>query len=77
MGFHRNFQVCGIEYIINLSVNCPQPDHFKDDEHFLRIPVNDSYQDKLLPYFEEAFKFLGKNYTTEIFTTIGCLFIQN
>ena len=25
----------------------------------MRVPVNDSYQEKLSPYFEQAFKFIG------------------
>lgn len=46
---------------MNLSVTCPRAISVKDDEeHFLRIPVNDSYMDKLYPYFNDAFQFLGK-----------------
>ncbi|KAM3720032.1 Tyrosine-protein phosphatase vhp-1 [Dirofilaria immitis] len=50
----------GIKYVINLSVNCPQPDALEQEGHFMRIPVNDTYQAKLLPHFESAFKFLDK-----------------
>ncbi|VDK69519.1 unnamed protein product [Litomosoides sigmodontis] len=50
----------GIKYVINLSVNCPEPDSLKQEGHFMRIPVNDTYQAKLLPHFEDAFKFLDK-----------------
>ncbi|CAG9533978.1 unnamed protein product [Cercopithifilaria johnstoni] len=50
----------GIKYVINLSVNCPEPDTLKQEGHFMRIPVNDTYQAKLLPHFEDAFKFLDK-----------------
>jgi len=32
-----------------------------DDEHFLRIPVNDCHSAQLLPYFDQAFTFIGKN----------------
>lgn len=46
--------------MINLSVNCPEPDTLKQEGHFMRIPVNDTYQAKLLPHFEDAFEFLGK-----------------
>uniref|UniRef100_A0A0N5AAC6 protein-tyrosine-phosphatase n=1 Tax=Syphacia muris TaxID=451379 RepID=A0A0N5AAC6_9BILA len=49
-----------IQYIINISVNCPQPEAVKQEGHFMRIPINDSYGEKLLPYFEDAFKFLDK-----------------
>lgn len=45
--------------MMNLSVNCPRPESVKQEGHFMRIPVNDSCQEKLLPHFEEAFKFLG------------------
>lgn len=55
-----SLQKQGIDYVINLSLHCPRPDHFVEDEHFLRIPVNDSYQEKLLPYFDKAFEFLGE-----------------
>lgn len=32
----------------------------KDEEHFLRIPVNDCHSAQLLPYFDEVFTFIGK-----------------
>ncbi|VDK45210.1 unnamed protein product [Gongylonema pulchrum] len=38
------------------------PDALKQEGHFMRIPVNDTYQEKLLPHFEDAFKFLGKQF---------------
>lgn len=44
--------------MLNLSVSCPKAD-IVPDEHFLRIPVNDTHLEKLLPYFDEAFTFLG------------------
>nr|CDP95149.1 BMA-VHP-1, isoform c [Brugia malayi] len=50
----------GIKYVINLSVNCPEPDILKQEGHFMRIPISDTYQAKLLPHFEDAFKFLDK-----------------
>jgi len=49
----------GITYILNVSTTSPRPS-FIQDGHFLRIPVNDSYCDKLLPFFHESFQFLGK-----------------
>ncbi|XP_067674436.1 dual specificity protein phosphatase 16-like isoform X1 [Haliotis asinina] len=52
-------QVNGINYILNLSTNCGQPP-FVQDGHFLRIPVNDNYSEKLLPYFYQAFQFIDK-----------------
>lgn len=31
-----------------------------DDEHFLRIPVNDCLNAQLLPYFDKIYTFIGK-----------------
>jgi hypothetical protein len=31
-----------------------------DDEHFLRIPVNDCLNAQLSPHFDQAFSFIGK-----------------
>uniref|UniRef100_A0A915BW81 protein-tyrosine-phosphatase n=1 Tax=Parascaris univalens TaxID=6257 RepID=A0A915BW81_PARUN len=63
----------GIQYVINLSVNCPRPESVKQEGHFMRIPVNDSYQEKLLPHFEEAFKFLDKVSQRGSVVLIHCL----
>uniref|UniRef100_A0A0M3JVM3 protein-tyrosine-phosphatase n=1 Tax=Anisakis simplex TaxID=6269 RepID=A0A0M3JVM3_ANISI len=63
----------GIQYVINLSVNCPRPESVKQDGHFMRIPVNDSYQEKLLPHFEEAFKFVDKVCQCGSVVLIHCL----
>lgn len=52
-------QINGITYVLNVSLNCPKPPHIQDG-HFLRIPVNDNYSEKLLPYFHDAFQFLDK-----------------
>ncbi|CDW52978.1 DSPc domain containing protein [Trichuris trichiura] len=46
-----------IDYVLNMSVASPKPD-FLQEEHFLRIPVNDSYSEKLLPYFDQAFQLI-------------------
>ncbi|KAK4324951.1 hypothetical protein Pmani_004440 [Petrolisthes manimaculis] len=48
-----------ILYELNVSVSCPKPD-FVQDSHFMRIPVNDNFSEKLLPYFSEAFNFIDK-----------------
>ena len=55
-----------ISYEVNVSTNCPKPD-FIQDSHFLRLPVNDSYGEKLLPYFVKATQFIG-NGTFSTFT---------
>ncbi|KAL4233777.1 Dual specificity protein phosphatase 16 [Mactra antiquata] len=52
-------QVNEITYVLNVSTTCMKPS-FIPDGHFLRIPVNDNYSAKLLPYFEQAFQFLDK-----------------
>jgi len=49
----------GITYVLNVSTTSPRPP-FIQEGHFLRIPVNDSYCDKLLPFFHESFQFLGE-----------------
>uniref|UniRef100_A0A1I7TT03 protein-tyrosine-phosphatase n=1 Tax=Caenorhabditis tropicalis TaxID=1561998 RepID=A0A1I7TT03_9PELO len=49
-----------ISVVINLSMSCPRSVCIKEEKNFLRIPVNDSYQEKLSPYFPMAFEFLEK-----------------
>ncbi|XP_071531687.1 uncharacterized protein [Panulirus ornatus] len=48
-----------ILYELNVSVSCPKPD-FVQESHFMRIPVNDNFNEKLLPYFNDAFNFIDK-----------------
>ncbi|GMT14577.1 hypothetical protein PFISCL1PPCAC_5874, partial [Pristionchus fissidentatus] len=65
---------CNIEYVMNLSISCPKASTVEDDEdHFLRIPVNDSYMDKLYPYFEDAFDFLEKVRARKKIVLVHCL----
>jgi len=52
-------QKSGINYVLNLSALCPKLDSVRD-ENFLRIPVNDTNTEKLLPHFDKALEFLGK-----------------
>lgn len=56
----------GITYVLNASNTCPKPD-FIIDNHFLRIPVNDSYCEKLLPWLEKTNEFIGKNAVPPLF----------
>lgn len=49
----------GITYVLNASNTCPKPD-FISENRFLRIPVNDSYCEKLLPWLEKSNEFIGK-----------------
>ncbi|KHJ40721.1 dual specificity phosphatase, catalytic domain protein, partial [Trichuris suis] len=61
-----------IDYVLNMSVASPKPD-FLQEEHFLRIPVNDSYSEKLLPYFDQAFRFVDKVRNTNANVLVHCL----
>ena len=69
-----NFQKHGISKIINLSENCPRPESVPNNtNHFLRIPIKDSYSAKLLPHFDAAYEFLGKiTSTSRILAYMDC-----
>ncbi|KRZ78762.1 Dual specificity protein phosphatase 8 [Trichinella papuae] len=62
----------GINYVLNISVASPKPE-FLQEENFLRIPVNDSYNDKLLPYFDQTFRFVDKVRETNANVLVHCL----
>ncbi|XP_069598336.1 dual specificity protein phosphatase 8-like [Ranitomeya imitator] len=49
----------GITHVLNVSCSCPKP-VFISDNHFLRIPINDSYCEKILPWLGAAVEFIGK-----------------
>ncbi|CAH2318930.1 dual specificity phosphatase 8 isoform X1 [Pelobates cultripes] len=49
----------GITHVLNVSYSCPKP-LFIPDNHFLRIPVNDSYCEKILPWLSAAVEFIEK-----------------
>ncbi|EFO91321.1 CRE-VHP-1 protein [Caenorhabditis remanei] len=49
-----------ISVVINLSMTCPKSVCIKEEKNFMRIPVNDSYQEKLSPYFPMAYEFLER-----------------
>ncbi|KAM8926961.1 dual specificity protein phosphatase 8-like [Pelodytes ibericus] len=49
----------GITHVLNVSCSCPKP-LFIPDNHFLRIPVNDSYCEKILPWLSAAVGFIEK-----------------
>ncbi|XP_067123498.1 dual specificity protein phosphatase 16-like [Centruroides vittatus] len=61
-----------ITYELNVSTTCPKPD-FIQDAHFMRIPVNDNYSEKLLPYFPLAFQFLDKVRESSGSVLVHCL----
>ncbi|RWS09296.1 Dual specificity protein phosphatase 8-like protein [Dinothrombium tinctorium] len=61
-----------ITYELNVSTTCPKPDFIKDS-HFMRIPVNDNYSEKLLPYFPKACNFLDKVRESSGCAIVHCL----
>ncbi|ESO87313.1 hypothetical protein LOTGIDRAFT_107379, partial [Lottia gigantea] len=50
-------QINGITYVLNVSLTCPKPAYIQD-AHFKRIPINDNYSERMVPFFKEAFQFL-------------------
>ncbi|XP_036395415.1 uncharacterized protein LOC118784996 [Megalops cyprinoides] len=47
----------GITYVLSVSRCCPQP-AFLPKSQYLRIPINDSLRDDLLPWIPEALQFI-------------------
>lgn len=62
----------GISYILNLTANCARAE-FIQDNYFLRIPVNDNYSEKLLPWFNTAFQFLDKVRESHASVLLHCM----
>ncbi|XP_055329575.1 dual specificity protein phosphatase 16-like [Paramacrobiotus metropolitanus] len=48
-----------ITYVLNVSMTCGKADFIKES-NFMRIPVNDTFSEKLLGYFVQAFEFLDR-----------------
>lgn len=48
-----------ITHVLNVSTQCPQPEHVID-AYFFRIAINDNYTSKLLPHLDKAFSFINK-----------------
>ncbi|CAM1294502.1 DUSP16 (predicted) [Pycnogonum litorale] len=65
-------QKYNITYELNVSTTCPKPD-FIADSRFMRIPVNDNYSEKLIPYFPEAFQFLDRVGESSACVLVHCL----
>ncbi|KAK2715463.1 hypothetical protein QYM36_010173 [Artemia franciscana] len=61
-----------ITYHMNVSTNCPKPD-FISDGHFLRLSVQDSYGEKLLPHFKKAIQFIDKSREANGCVLVHCL----
>ncbi|KAK7151392.1 hypothetical protein R3I94_007903 [Phoxinus phoxinus] len=62
----------GITYVLNASNTCPKPD-FISDNHFMRIPVNDSYCEKLLPWLDKTNEFIDKAKVSNCRVIVHCL----
>ncbi|KAM9221450.1 dual specificity protein phosphatase 8 [Dugong dugon] len=62
----------GISYVLNASNSCPKPD-FICESHFMRIPVNDSYCEKLLPWLDKSIEFIDKAKLSSCQVIVHCL----
>ncbi|CAM4572027.1 unnamed protein product [Lepidochelys olivacea] len=62
----------GISYVLNASNSCPKPD-FICDSHFMRIPINDNYCEKLLPWLDKSIEFIDKAKVSSGQVMVHCL----
>ncbi|XP_032214650.1 dual specificity protein phosphatase 8 isoform X3 [Mustela erminea] len=62
----------GISYVLNASNSCPKPD-FICESRFMRIPVNDSYCEKLLPWLDKSIEFIDKAKLSSCQVIVHCL----
>ncbi|XP_029009104.1 dual specificity protein phosphatase 8 isoform X2 [Betta splendens] len=62
----------GITYVLNASNTCPKPD-FISENHFMRIPVNDNYCEKLLPWLDKTNEFIDKAKVSNCRVIVHCL----
>ena len=68
----QTMDALGITCVLNVSVSCQKPKFIKD-QNFLRIPVNDGPADKILPFFDIAYKFIEKCRKSNKKVIIHCL----
>ncbi|XP_063073311.1 dual specificity protein phosphatase 16 [Engraulis encrasicolus] len=61
-----------IAYVLNASNTCPKPD-FIPDSHFLRVPVNDSFCEKILPWLDKSVEFIEKAKACNARVLVHCL----
>ncbi|XP_033844838.1 dual specificity protein phosphatase 16 [Periophthalmus magnuspinnatus] len=61
-----------IAYVLNASNTCPKPD-FIPDSHFLRVPVNDSFCEKILPWLDRSVEFIEKAKACNARVLVHCL----
>ncbi|XP_044534740.1 dual specificity protein phosphatase 16 [Gracilinanus agilis] len=62
----------GIGYVLNASNTCPKPD-FIPESHFLRVPVNDSFCEKILPWLDKSVDFIEKAKASNGCVLVHCL----
>lgn len=61
-----------IAFVLNASNTCPKPD-FICDSHFLRVPVNDSFCEKILPWLDKSVDFIEKAKASNSRVLVHCL----
>nr|XP_033808094.1 dual specificity protein phosphatase 16 [Geotrypetes seraphini]XP_033808095.1 dual specificity protein phosphatase 16 [Geotrypetes seraphini] len=61
-----------IAYVLNASNTCPKPD-FIPESHFLRVPVNDSFCEKILPWLDKSVDFIEKAKASNGRVLVHCL----
>nr|XP_057923454.1 dual specificity protein phosphatase 16 [Doryrhamphus excisus] len=61
-----------IAYVLNASNTCPKPD-FIPESHFLRVPVNDSFCEKILPWLDRSVEFIEKAKASNSCVLVHCL----
>ncbi|XP_069618966.1 dual specificity protein phosphatase 16 [Ranitomeya imitator] len=61
-----------IGFVLNASNTCPKPD-FICDSHFLRVPVNDSFCEKILPWLDKSVDFIEKAKASNGRVLVHCL----
>ncbi|XP_077355896.1 dual specificity protein phosphatase 16 [Festucalex cinctus] len=61
-----------IAYVLNASNTCPKPD-FIPDSHFLRVPVNDGFCDKILPWLDASLDFIEEAKASDACVLVHCL----
>lgn len=61
-----------IAFVLNASNSCPKPD-FIPDTHFLRVPVNDSFCEKILPWLDRSVEFIEKAKASNARVLVHCL----
>ncbi|XP_032827454.1 dual specificity protein phosphatase 8-like [Petromyzon marinus] len=62
----------GIAYVLNASTSCPRPD-WLPESRFMRVPVNDGYGDKILPWLEPSVSFIDHVRVSQSRVLVHCL----